>query len=104
MSVITFSHSAYALLMMFVVGFPTGNWLAGAMLGCGFFIGREHAQAEYRAIEKYYNGKRAGMPEFEAFKPRNWDIKSILDFVLPIIATLSAVVIINVLMRSIRVS
>lgn len=96
MSAITFSHSVYALLMMFAVGFPTGNWLAGAMLGCGFFIGREHAQAEYRAIEKYYDGKRAGMSDFEAFKPRNWDIKSILDFVLPIMATTIALVIIAI--------
>lgn len=90
--------------MMLAIGIPTGNWLAGAMLGCGFFIGREHAQAEYRAIEKHYGGKRANMPEFEGFNPRNWDIKSLLDFLLPIIATLSTVGIINVLMRSIRVS
>jgi len=90
--------------MMFAIGFPTGNWLAGAMLGSGFFIGREHAQAEYRAIQNYYGGKRANMPEFEGLKPRNWNVKSLLDFVFPVIATISTVVIINVLMRSIRVS
>lgn len=90
--------------MMLAIGIPTGDWFAGAMLGSGFFIGREHAQAEYRAIQTYYDGKRANMPEFEAFKPRNWNTKSILDFVLPVIATVGTVGIINVLMRSIRVS
>ena len=99
-----FEHAGYALLMMAIVWALTSNALAGAMLGCGFFIGREFTQAEYRAIQNYYDGKRADMPNFEAFKPRNWNTKSVLDFVFPIIATLSAVVIINVLMRSIRVS
>lgn len=81
-----------------------GLSLVGAVLVSAFFAGREHAQAEYRVIQKFYDGKRANMPWYGGFEPRGWDLKSILDFVLPIVATTAAVVIINVLMRSIRVS
>jgi hypothetical protein len=72
---------------MVITGLLTGNWLAGAMLGIGFFLGREHAQAEYRVIQKFYDGKRANMPWYGGFEPRGWDRKSVLDFVLPIAAT-----------------
>ena len=87
-------HSAYALLFMAIIGLLTGNWLAGACFGVAFFVGREHAQAEYRVIQKFYEGKRANMPWSGGFEPRGWDVKSILDFVLPIIATAIALVII----------
>ena len=88
-------HSAYALLFMAIVGLLTGNWLAGAMLGVGFFLGREHAQAEYRVIQKFYEGKRANMPWYGGFEPRGWDLKSVLDFGLPIIVTTIALLIIK---------
>ena len=89
-----FEHSAYALLFMAIIGLLTGNWFAGACFGSAFFIGREHAQAEYRVIQKFYEGKRANMPWYGGFEPRGWDLKSILDFVLPIAATAIALVII----------
>jgi hypothetical protein len=90
-----FEHSAYALLFMAIIGLLTGNWLAGAMLGIGFFLGREHAQAEYRVIQTYYGGKRANMPWYGGFERRAWDVKSILDFVLPIVATTIVLIIIK---------
>ena len=99
-----FEHAGYAVAMQLSVWLLTGNLLAGALLGIGFFLGREHAQAEYRAIEKFYNGKRANMPWYGGFEFRAWSLDSVLDFVLPIVATLSTIGIINVLMRSIRVS
>lgn len=87
MGVNMIQHPAYALLFMAIIGLLTNNWLAGAMLGVGFFLGREHAQAEYRVIQKFYEGKRANMPWYGGFEPRGWDLKSILDFGLPIAAT-----------------
>ena len=80
-------HYAYALLFMAIIGLLTGNWFAGACFGSAFFVGREHAQAEYRVIEHFYEGKRANMPWYGGFEARGWDLKSILDFVLPIAAT-----------------
>lgn len=79
-------HSAYALLFMAIIGLLSGDWLAGAMLGVGFFVGREHAQAEYRVIQKFYDGKRANMPWYGGFEPRGWDLDSVLDLLFPIIA------------------
>jgi hypothetical protein len=91
----TLEHSAYALLFMAIIGLLTGNWFAGACVGSAFFIGREHAQAEYRVIQEFYEGKRANMPWYGGFEPRGWDRKSILDFVLPITATAIALIIIK---------
>ena len=88
-------HSVYALLFMAIIGLLTGNWLAGACVGSAFFIGREHAQAEYRVIEHFYEGKRANMTWYGGFEIRAWSLKSILDFGLPIIVTTIALLIIN---------
>jgi hypothetical protein len=88
-------HPAYALLFMAIIGLLTGNWLAGACFGSAFFLGREHAQSEYRVIQKYYDGKRANMPWYGGFEIRVWNLKSILDFGLPIIVTTIALLIIK---------
>jgi hypothetical protein len=82
-------HSAYALLFMAIIGLLTGNWFAGACFGSAFFVGREHAQAEYRVIQKFYEGKRANMPWYGGFEPRGWDIKSMLDWILPTVITMT---------------
>jgi hypothetical protein len=88
-------HSGYALLFMAIVGLLTANWFAGACFGSAFFVGREHAQAEYRVIQTYYGGKRANMPWYGGFEPRGWDRKSVLDFVLPIAATAIVLIIVK---------
>jgi hypothetical protein len=82
-------HSAYALLFMAIIGLLTGNWFAGACFGSAFFLGREHAQAEYRVIQKFYDGKRANMPWYGGFEPRGWDMKSMLDWILPTVITMT---------------
>ena len=84
-----FEHSAYALLFMAIIGLLTGNWLAGVCFGAAFFLGREHAQAEYRVIEHFYEGKRANMPWYGGFEPRGWDMKSMLDWILPTVLTIA---------------
>jgi hypothetical protein len=82
-------HSAYALLFMAIIGLLTGNWFAGACFGSAFFIAREHTQAEYRVIQKFYDGKRANMPWYGGFEPRGWDKKSMLDWILPTTVTIA---------------
>jgi hypothetical protein len=91
-----FEHSAYALLFMAIIGLLTGNWFAGACFGSAFFLGREHAQAEYRVIQAYYEGKRTNMPWYGGFESKAWSLKSVLDFGLPIIVTTIALVIIAI--------
>ena len=86
MNISNFIHAGYAVLIQVIVWLLSGDWFAGAMLGIGFFAGREHSQAEYRSIEKFYGGKRANMPWYGGFEPRAWDLDSVLDLLFPIIA------------------
>ena len=53
-----------------------------------FYISREFAQAEYRYILKYCGGSFANMPTFAGFYPEIWNVKSILDFVLPTVVSI----------------
>ncbi len=46
------------------------------------------AQAEYRVILYFYDGKRVNMPWYGGFERRAWNTKSILDWALPTLAVL----------------
>lgn len=79
-----FEHAVFAVLMQLPFGL-FGYWWVGAALAIGFFLGREHAQAEERYI-KANGGVRANTkipPEFGALQPKLWNTDSILDFVAP---------------------
>jgi len=78
-------HVLIAILTQAGFGLTTGNWLAGGLAGVGVFLGREHAQAEYRWIEHRGNGRRANMPWWGGFDPRVWSVKSLLDWVAPLV-------------------
>ena len=86
-------HTMIAILIQLAtvqVGFDA--W-TGAASGTWYFIGREYAQAEYRLIEHHYGGKRANMPLLAPLRvSRAWDVKSILDWVLPTIAVVAVAV------------
>lgn len=81
-------HTLFALTAQALVGWVSGNWWAGAALGAAYFVGREAAQAEYRWIEHYGEGRRANMPWWAMFdlrvwpKPDQW-----IDWIGPVIAT-----------------
>jgi len=83
-----FEHALAALLIQTVIGLTTRNWWAGAALACGYFIGRELAQAEYRWIEQFGHGLRANLPWWGIFdlavwpKPDQW-----ADWIGPILST-----------------
>jgi len=68
------------------IGWLSGNPFAGACFGVALFIGREHAQAEYRWIERYGNDKRANLPIWGGFDSRVWDMGSVLDWSVPLLA------------------
>jgi hypothetical protein len=78
-----FEHAGFALLMQGAVWLLTGNLLAGALLAIGFFFGREHSQAEYKAINTDFGGKRANMPWYAGFKPKYWSTDAKLDTLFP---------------------
>jgi hypothetical protein len=64
------------------------DWWFGALFASGYYLGREMAQAEYRVIQQYYDGRRSKMPWYGAFEARAWDRKALLDWVLPTIVTM----------------
>ena len=56
-----------------------------------FYLGREHAQAEQRCISKYYGNQRINSPWYCGFEYRAWNIKSMFDWVIPLIITVTTV-------------
>lgn len=57
--------------------------VAGAAFGSALFVGREHAQAEYRWIEQLGGHLRANMPFYGGFDPRAWNWSSLFDWLVP---------------------
>lgn len=68
----------HTIISVICVGIFTlfGMPILGAAIATSFYIGREHAQAEYRWIERYGNHKRANMKWYNAFEPRIWSFHS----------------------------
>ncbi len=80
-------HALAALAIQVLVGLITRNWWAGGLLACGYFIGRELAQAEYRWIEEFGNGLRANAPWWAAFDLRVWTkADQFADVIGPLVA------------------
>ena len=84
MNLTPLEHAAEALGIQVAIGLLTGNWWAGAAAGAFFFIGREHAQAEYRWIATFGDGLRANLPWYGGFSPKVWThVDSWLDWLVP---------------------
>ncbi|MBV4687498.1 hypothetical protein I2963_24060 [Escherichia coli] len=52
-------------------------------------------QAEYRWIEMFGHGKRMNMPWWGGFDPRAWDVASLMDFAVPVVACLLVWLLVN---------
>lgn len=79
-------HALAAVILQCVIGLAFGMWGAGGAIGCMWFIAREHTQAEYRWIAQYGAGKRANMPWWGGFDWRAWNLPSLLDWLVPVLA------------------
>ena len=79
-------HALVAIAIQAFTGLLFHNWWVGGVFAVGIFMGREHAQAEYRWIERYGFGRRVNMPWYGGFDPNVWNLKSLADFVLPALA------------------
>jgi len=75
-----FEHAGYALLMQLPFGL-FGYWWVGAALAIGFFLGREHAQQEYKL-------GTVGKSPWPAFDFRKWSLDAKLDLLFPVVAVL----------------
>lgn len=67
---------ALITLALSALAWPFGLHTETAAMSAAFYCGREHAQAEYRAIKSFYGGKRANAPWWCGFERRAWDAKS----------------------------
>lgn len=79
-------HALAAVALQTVIGLIFGMWGAGGAIGCMWFIAREHTQAEYRWIAQFGAGKRANMPWWGGFSRRAWNMPSLLDWIVPVLA------------------
>lgn len=81
------AHTLFAVAVQAIIAKITKNWWAAAALPCGYFIGREVAQAEYRWIENFGDGLRANMPWHAVFDIRVWQTgDQIADWLGPVVA------------------
>ena len=79
-------HALVALALQCASGLAIGDWFAGGATGCTWFIAREHTQAEYRWIAQFGGGKRVNMPWWGGFDWRAWNLPSLLDWLVPVLA------------------
>lgn len=87
----------HALVALLIGGclYPLNLHREGVALAALFYFGREHAQAEYRAITTYYDNHRASAPWWCGFEPRAWSLKSMLDWLLPLFLAVVASVLVG---------
>jgi hypothetical protein len=71
-------HTLIALAIQGALWLATGDLWIGAAIASALWVGREQAQAEYKWIDAYGNGRRANLPSpFHVFStPKLWDVHS----------------------------
>lgn len=72
-------------LLIGATSYPFNLHTETVTMAAVFYLGREHAQAEYRSITTYYGNRRDNAPWWCGFEARAWDRKSVLDWLLPTI-------------------
>ena len=75
---------ALITLALAALAWPLGLHTEISAMSAAFYCGREHAQAEYRAIKSFYDGKRANAPWWCGFERRAWDTKAVVDWMGPV--------------------
>ncbi|WP_019933844.1 hypothetical protein [Oceanimonas smirnovii] len=82
------SHSIITLAALLAAFLFSWQWEV-ALAMAAFWLGREHAQAEYRWLAAH-NANRARMPWYAGFLPASWSRDSLIrDLLLPTAAALA---------------
>jgi hypothetical protein len=80
-------HLLISLCIQAVIGLVTSNWWVGAAVCAALFIGREQAQAEYRWIAQFGDGKRENLRWWNALDPKVWNTHNFVwNLALPTVA------------------
>lgn len=85
-------HALIAMALA-ALAWPFGLHTEIAAMAAAFYCGREHAQAEYRAIKSLYGGKRDNAPWWCGVERRAWDSKSLMDWLGPVSVSVAVMVI-----------
>lgn len=80
-------HAIITLIVCIVV-ILTGLPVWCCLLPAFWYMGREFAQAEYRYIDAFCDGKRERMPWYAGFLPAAWTVKGMLDWILPSVVSM----------------
>lgn len=73
-------HAIIAMMVQFLFFFATGNILLSSLAPLAFFLGREHAQREYKI------GDPSKLKGYEAFDIWKWKKDAIMDLMAPVFA------------------
>ena len=84
---------ALITLALAALAWPFGLHAEASTMSAAFYCGREHAQAEYRAIKSLYGGKRDSAPWWCGFERSAWDAKSMVDWLGPVVVAVAVMVI-----------
>lgn len=75
-------HAIAGLFLQVIIWLATDSLWLGFVFVTGLFLGREHAQFEYKL------GNPSKLKGYEAFAFWKWSLDSKLDFILPVLVTL----------------
>lgn len=84
---------AMITLSLAALAWPFGLPAEVAAMSAAFYCGREHAQAEYRAIKSFYGSKRENAPWWCGLELRAWNAKSLMDWLGPMVVSVAVMVI-----------
>ena len=95
-----FEHAGFALMMqsvflllgVFVFDAVTTLAWIGAAFASAFFLGREHAQREYKL------GDPSKLMGHEAFDIWRWKLDAVLDLVFPVVASVAVALVVQFLL------
>lgn len=83
---------ALITIALAALAWPFSLHAEAAAMSVAFYCGREQAQAEYRTIKSFYDGKRGNAPWWCGFERRAWDVKSVVDWLGPVAVAVAVMV------------
>lgn len=84
-------HSLMTLALA-ALAWPVGLHVEVSAMSAAFYCGREQAQAEYRAIKSFHDGKRGNAPWWCGFERMAWDVNSVVDWLGPVSVAVAVMV------------
>jgi hypothetical protein len=88
-------HAGAALVAQGVIGLTTDNWWAGAAFGAAFFLGREHAQRQYKLAGWTKGTSIKDLNSWEGFDFFLWKRDALLDLFAPVLVVVGVALLLS---------